>query len=244
MEEWIKAVAPYLYTYRMKFFSVFCATFQMFWKAGLIAFVIGMFFGVILVITKKGGIRQNIFVYQITNLVINVFRSIPFIILLIFLIPLTRAVVGTAINVKGAILPLVFGTVPFYTRQVEVALSGVEEGKIEAARSMGSGTFGLIFRVYLHEALPDLIRVTTVTAISLIGLTTMAGAVGAGGIGSFAINYGQNQNHSDIVNVCVIVLLAVTFVLQSLGNMLAKRTTNRSLFQIRRGENNVPNSAD
>ena len=164
---------------------------------------------------------------------INVFRSIPFIILLIFLIPLTRKVVGTAINVKGAILPLVFGTVPFYSRQVEVALSGVEDGKIEAARSMGSGTFGLIFRVYLHEALPDLIRVTTVTAISLIGLTTMAGAVGAGGIGSFAINYGQNQNHSDIVNVCVLVLLAVTFVLQSIGNGLSKHTTNRSLFQVR-----------
>ena len=186
-------------------------------------------------VTKKGGIRQNVFLYQVTNLIINVFRSIPFIILLIFLIPLTRAVVGTAINVKGAILPLVFGTVPFYTRQVEVALSGVEEGKIEAARSMGSGTFGLIFRVYLHEALPDLVRVTTVTAISLIGLTTMAGAVGAGGIGSFAINYGQNQNHSDIVNVCVVVLLAVTFVLQSVGNALAKKTTNRSLFQVRRG---------
>ena len=207
----------------------------MFWKAGLIAFVIGLLFGILLVITRKGGIRQNPLVYQATNLVINIFRSIPFIILLIFLIPLTRAMVGTAIGVKGAILPLVFGTVPFYSRQVEVALSGagVEEGKIEAARSMGSGTFGLIFRVYLHEALPDLIRVTTVTAISLIGLTTMAGAVGAGGIGSFAINYGQNQNHQDIVNVCVIVLLVVTFVLQSLGNSLAKRTTNRSLFQIR-----------
>ena len=187
------------------------------------------------VITKKDGIRQNLFIYQSTNLIINIFRSIPFIILLIFLIPLTRAVVGTAINVKGAILPLVFGTVPFYSRQVEVALSGVEEGKIEAARSMGSGTCGIIFRVYLHEALPDLIRVTTVTAISLIGLTTMAGAVGAGGIGSFAINYGQNQNHPDIVNVCVIVLLAVTFVLQSLGNWLSKRTTNRSLFPIHRG---------
>ena len=181
----------------------------------------------------RRGIRQNPLVYQATNLVINIFRSIPFIILLIFLIPLTRSLVGTAIGVKGAILPLVFGTVPFYSRQVEVALSGVEEGKIEAARSMGSGTFGLIFRVYLHEALPDLIRVTTVTAISLIGLTTMAGAVGAGGIGSFAINYGQNQNHQDIVNVCVIVLLVVTFLLQSLGNTLAKRTTNRSLFQIR-----------
>ncbi len=118
--------------------------------------------------------------------------------------------------------------------QVEVALSGVDEGKIEAARSMGSGTLGLIVRVYLHEAVPDLIRVTTVTAISLIGLTTMAGAVGAGGIGSFAINYGQNQNHPDIVNVCVIVLLIVTFILQSLGNGFSRRTTNRGLFTIRR----------
>ena len=235
MEAWIKNVAPYLYTYRAKFFSACNATFEMFYKAGLIAFAIGLLFGIVLVITEKDGIRQNLFIYQSTNLIINIFRSIPFIILLIFLIPLTRAVVGTAINVKGAILPLVFGTVPFYSRQVEVALSGVEEGKIEAARSMGIGTCGIIFRVYLHEALPDLIRVTTVTAISLIGLTTMAGAVGAGGIGSFAINYGQNQNHPDIVNVCVIVLLAVTFVLQSLGNWLSKRTTNRSLFPIHRG---------
>ena len=97
--------------------------------------------GIVLVVTCKGGIRPNAVVYQVTNLLVNVFRSIPFIILLIFLIPLTRAVVGTAINVKGAILPLVFGTVPFYTRQVEVALSGVDAGKIEAARSMGSGTF-------------------------------------------------------------------------------------------------------
>ena len=98
---------------------------------------------------------------------------------------------------------------------------------------MGSGTLGLIVRVYLHEAVPDLIRITTVTAISLIGLTTIAGAVGAGGIGSFAINYGQNQNHPDIVNVCVIVLLIVTFILQSLGNGFFRKTTNRGLFTIR-----------
>ena len=112
---------------------------------------------------------------------------------------------------------------------MEVALSGVENGKIEAARSMGSGTMGIIFRIYLHEAVPALIRVTTVTAISLIGLTTMAGAVGAGGIGSFAINYGQNQNYPDIVNVCVIVLLIVTIVLQSLGNGLSRLAFNRGL---------------
>ena len=226
-EQLIEQIAPNLYAYRDRFFTSFAATFEMFAKAGIIAFVVGLFFGVLLVITRKGGVRQNLVVYQIVNIVINVFRSIPFIILLIFLIPLTRAVVGSAIGVKGAILPLVFGTVPFYTRQVEVALTGVNEGKVEAARSMGSGTLGLIFRVYLHE----LIRVMTVTAISLIGLTTMAGAVGAGGIGSFAINYGQNQNHQDIVNVCVVVLLIVVFILQSLGNALARRTTNRGLFR-------------
>ena len=235
MEEFIRTAAPNLWTYRDKFLKSFSATFEMFWKAGVIAFVIGLVFGVLLVATKKGGIRQNLAVYQTVNTVVNVFRSIPFIILLIFLIPLTRAVVGTAINVKGAILPLVFGAVPFYTRQVEVALSGVDEGKIEAAKSMGSGTAGLILRVYLREAVPDLIRVTTVTAISLIGLTTMAGAVGAGGIGSFAIHYGQNQNHPDIVNACVIILLLLTFFLQGLGNLLARRTFNRTLFVRRHG---------
>ena len=200
-ETLIERIAPNLYAYRDRFFTSFAATFEMFGKAGLIAFVVGLFFGVLLVVTRKGGVRENLLVYQVVNIVINVFRSIPFIILLIFLIPLTRAV------------------------------AGVNEGKVEAARSMGSGTLGLIFRVYLHEAVPELIRVTTVTAISLIGLTTMAGAVGAGGIGSFAINYGQNQNHQDIVNVCVVVLLIVVFILQSLGNALARRTTNRGLFR-------------
>ena len=206
----------------------------MFFKAGMIAFVVGLALGVVLVTTRRDGVAQNLIVYQVTNFVVNVFRSIPFLILLIFLIPLTRKLVGTAIGVKGAILPLVFGTVPFYTRQVEVALSGVDKGKVEAARSMGSGTLGLIFRVYLHEAVPELIRVTTVTAISLIGLTTMAGAVGAGGIGSFAINYGQNQHYSDIVNVCVLLLLLIVFALQTIGNFLARRATNRALFRRRR----------
>ena len=229
IEQLLRTWAPNLYAYRDRFLTSLSATGEMFLKAGLIAFVVGMLFGIILVVTRRGGIRENLLLYQAANLVVNLFRSIPFIILLIFLIPLTRKVVGTAIGVKGAILPLVFGTVPFYTRQVEVALSSVDEGKIEAARSMGSGTLGLIFRVYLHEAVPELVRVTTVTAISLIGLTTMAGAVGAGGIGSFAINYGQNQNHQDIVNVCVVVLLVLVFLLQSLGNLLAKRTTNRGL---------------
>ena len=106
----------------------------------------------------------------------------------------------------------------------------MDPGKVEAAIAMGRGKLGIIFRVYLHEAVPDLIRVVTVTAISLIGLTTMAGAVGAGGIGSFAINYGQNLHHQDIVNVCVVVLLVFVSLLQTIGNTLARRTTNRALF--------------
>lgn len=230
IEALLRQYIPNLMAYREKFFTSLSATAEMFLKAGIISFFVGMLFGIVLVVCKKGGIRENPVIYQIANILINIFRSIPFLILLIFLIPLTRTVVGTAIGVKGAILPLVFGCVPFYTRQVEVALSSVDPGKIEAARSMGSGTFGIIFRIYLHEAVPDLIRVTTVTAISLIGLTTMAGAVGAGGIGSFAINYGQNQNHQDIVNVCVIVLLIIVFALQSIGNLCSRRATNRGLF--------------
>ncbi len=233
MDAFLQQIAPNLYAYRSRFFSSCQATAEMFIQAGLIAFVIGLFFGILLIITRRDGVWENPVIYQICNLVINVFRSIPFIILLIFLIPMTRALVGTAIGVKGAILPLVFGTVPFYTRQVEVALSSVHQGKVEAARSMGSGIAGLVFRVYLREAVPELIRVTTVTAISMIGLTTMAGAVGAGGIGSFAINYGQNQGHQDIVNVCVVVLLVLVFLLQGIGNFLAKKTTNRGLFRAR-----------
>lgn len=235
MEQLIKEYLPYVYAYRSRFFQSCEATLQMFLIAGAISFVLGLFFGVVLTITREGGIKSCRPVNLLLDVFINIFRAIPFVILLIFLIPLTRAVMSTAIGIKGAIIPLVFGTVPFFTRQVEAALANVSPGKLEAARSMGSGTLGLIFRVYLHEAVPDLIRVTTITAISLIGLTTMAGAVGAGGIGSFAINYGQNQQHQDIVNVCVAVLLIFVCLLQTIGSLLARRTTNRKLFSFGKG---------
>lgn len=236
MEQLIKDFLPNVYAYRTRFFQSCEATWQMFLIAGSISFVLGLFFGVLLTITKEGGIKPNKLVYHLLSILVSALRAIPFVILLIFLIPLTRAIVSTAIGVKGAIVPLVFGTVPFFTRQVEAALANVHPGKLEAARSMGSGTLGLIFRVYLHEAVPDLIRVTTITAISLIGLTTMAGAVGAGGIGSFAINYGQNQQHQDIVNVCVAVLLIFVCILQAIGSFLAARTTNRKLFSRMKGQ--------
>ena len=230
MTEWFQKIAPHVVTYWDRFVSSCEATLQMFLIAGSISFVIGLLLGTLLTVWKKDGIRERKIPYTVLNAAINFFRAIPFLILLIFLIPFTRALVGTAIGVTGAIVPLIFGTVPFFTRQVETVLAGVDPGKIEAARSMGTGTFGIIFRVYWHEAVPGLIRVTVITAISLIGLTTMAGAVGAGGIGSFAVNYGQSLHYQDIVNVCVIVLLLCVFFLQTLGNWLAKKTTNRKLF--------------
>ena len=233
MESLLKELIPNVYAYRKRFFTSCEATLQMFLIAGIFSFLLGLFFGVVLTVTREDGIRPSRAVYRVINAVINILRSVPFIILLIFLIPLTRFLVGTAIGVTGAIIPLIFGTVPLFTRQVESALASVEPGKIEAARSMGSGTMGLIFRVYLHEAVPALIRVTTITAISLVGLTTMAGAVGAGGLGSFAINFGQNQNHQDIVNVCVLVLLLFVCLLQAIGSLLTRKTTNRALFQRR-----------
>ena len=217
-EQW----CPNLYAYWYRFLDNCLATFQMFLISGSISFVFGMFFGVLLVVFKKDGIRENKVLYTVISIIINVFRSIPFIVLLVFLIPFTRAVVGTAIGVKGAVIPLIFGTVPFFSRQVESALENVNPG---------SSTAGLIFRVYLHESVPELIRAATITAISLVGLTTMAGAVGAGGLGDFAINYGQGLNHADIIYACIIVLLLFICFLQFTGSFFAKKTTNRGLFK-------------
>ena len=229
--ELIESFFPNLYSYWYKFINNCIATFKMFIISGSISFVLGLLFGVLLIVWKKDGIKPNKILYTILSLFINLFRSIPFVILLVFLIPFTRKIVGTAIGVKGAIIPLIFGTVPFFSRQVETALENVDPGKAEAARSMGSGTFGLIFRVYLHESVPELIRVTTITAISLVGLTTMAGAVGAGGLGDFAINYGQGLNHQDIIYACIVVLLLFICLVQFLGSFFARKTTNRELFK-------------
>lgn len=232
MPEFLIPFFPNLNNYWDIFLKSLESTWQMFIIAGLITFVIGLIFGIGLSVTRKGSLCANRIIHSILECIVNVLRSVPFIILLIFLIPLSRAVTGTAIGVAGAIVPLVFGAVPFFARQTESALSDVSDGKIEAAKAMGSSPFGIIIRVLLRESVPSLIRATTITAISLIGLTTAAGAVGAGGIGSFAINYGQNLHYQDIVNVCVLTLLIVICVIQLSGNALARLTANRKLFSL------------
>lgn len=194
--------------------------------AGGIVFIFGLIFGIILTVTKPGGIMENRTIYQVLDKIINLFRSIPFIILLTALMPLSRLIMGTAIYVRGVIVPLVFGATPFFARQVESALAQTDKGLVEAALSMGSSPFEVIFRVYLRESIAPLTRAITITIISLLGLTAMAGAVGAGGLGDFAIRYGHDRNMIDITWVTVIVLVTGVSAVQWLGEFIARRNTH------------------
>ena len=194
--------------------------------SGVISLAIGIVFGVTLVVTRDGNVLENKPIQKILSQVINIFRSIPFIILLTAVLPVTRAIVGTGIGTKGAIVPLVFGTVPFFARQIDTALSEVDEGVIEAAKSMGSNPLEIIFRVYIREGLPGIVRAITITMVSLIGLSTMAGSIGGGGLGDLAIRYGHQRYQTDITYVTVIIILILVTMIQSSGNFLIKKFTH------------------
>ena len=193
--------------------------------SGFIAGVLGIALGVTLVVTREGNILENKLVYLILDKIVNVFRSIPFIILAMLLIPFTRFIIGTTIGIPGAIVPLVVATVPFFSRQVQLALTEVDKGVIEASVAMGCTPLEIIFRVYLKEGLPSLIRAGSLTIISLIGLTTMAGAFGAGGIGNVAISRGYNRFQGDVIVVSTLIMLIVVFICQAIGDFLEKEAT-------------------
>ncbi|NLM35807.1 MAG: ABC transporter permease [Clostridiales bacterium] len=226
MEEFLNRIIPNIMNKLPIFYESIRDTLIMVGWSGSISFVLGLILGVVLIVTKKGGILQNNFIYQVLDKVINFFRSVPFIILLAALIPVTRKIMGTAIGVEGAIVPLIFGTVPFFARQIEAALSEINPGLIEAAQSMGSGPIEIIFRVYLKECVSGIARATTITAISLIGLTAMAGAVGAGGLGDFAIRFGYQRNQIDVTYVSVLVLVILVSIIQIIGNIIARKSTH------------------
>ncbi|HZK23554.1 MAG TPA: methionine ABC transporter permease, partial [Atopostipes sp.] len=178
---------PNLLIYWDDFIVSIVETLQMLFGSGIFTFIIGLFLGTLLVVTREGNILENRPVHRAIDFITNIFRSIPFVILITVLIPLTSIVMGTFIGVRGAIFPLIVGSVPFFIRQVDAALSDIDTGLIEAAQAMGLSPLEIIFRVYLKESIPALARSTTITIISLLGLTAMGGAVGGGGIGSFVI---------------------------------------------------------
>lgn len=217
---------PNLLDYWPEFIKSIGETLQMLFLSGIYSFVIGLFLGTVMVVTRKGNIFENVYIYRIIDSLVNLFRSIPFVILITALIPVTKLVVGTFIGVKGAIFPLIIGCTPFFIRQVDMALSDIDPGLIEAAQSMGLSPLGIIFRVYLKESIPGLARSTTITTVSLLGLTAMGGAVGGGGLGSFVIRYGHNRYYQDITYVSVIVILIFVTIIQFIGNIIIKKTSH------------------
>lgn len=220
MLELINQILPNVADHPERFFNALLETFIMTLWSGIFSFVIGIIFGITLTVTKKGAVLENKIIYQFLDKAVNLFRSVPFIILLTGVMPLSRLIMGTAIGVKGAIVPLIFGTVPFYSRQVEAALAEVNEGLVEAALSMGLSPFDIVFRVYLKESVGPIVRGTMITTVSLIGLTAMAGAVGAGGLGNYAIMYGHDRNQLDVTWLTIFVLVVLVNLIQWAGNKL------------------------
>ena len=201
-------------------------TLQMVSIAGSIAFVIGLALGVTLIATRPGGVMENRWLYFIVGKIIDLFRSIPFILLVIMLRDFTRSVMGTYIGVKGAIVPLLFGTVPFFARQVETAMAEVPAGLVEAAQSMGCSPWEILWRVSLRESIPGIVRGTTITLVSLINFTAIAGTLGAGGLGNFAIMYGHSKNKPQITWTVILIIVILVSLVQAAGSYVARRATH------------------
>lgn len=191
--------------------------------SGLISVVIGILLAVIVVVTRKDGLKENQPVFWILDKIINLFRSIPFIILIPTVAVLSRALFGTTIGIEGALVPLVIGTAPFVARQMESAIMEIDPGIIEASIAMGLSTKEIIFDVYLRENIPGMIRGLTISFIALVGQIAIVGSVGAGGLGDMAIRYGLQRSMGDITFVVIILILILISIVQAIGDKLVEK---------------------
>jgi len=226
MQSFLESYLPNVLQLKQEFIQSTAETIYMVIWTALVAGIGGILLGVVLVSTGEGGILKNRLVYSVLEKSINLLRSIPFIIMLALFQPLTRLLVGTTIGTTAALVPLVIGVIPFFARQIENALLEVDSGVIEAAQAMGTSPAGIIFRVYLIEGLPSIVRVSAVTVINLIGLTAMAGAIGAGGLGNLAIARGYNRFQSDVTIVATLIILLLVFISQAISNQLIKKISH------------------
>lgn len=189
----------------------------------LFAYVLGIPLGVLVTLTAHGGLHPNRALNAILGWVVNVGRSVPFIILLFAIIPFTRLIVGTSLGVRGAIVPLVVTATPFVARMVEQSLAGVSPSLVEAGQSFGASTWQIVCKVYLKEALPSIIRGAAITFITLFGFVAMAGCVGAGGLGDIAIRYGYQRWQPEVMIGAVILCVVLVQVVQSIGDLVARK---------------------
>ena len=193
----------------------------------LFAYVIGLPLGIWFAVTAPGGLRPNRAVNTVLGWIINIGRSIPFIILLVAIIPFTRFVVGTSLGVPGAVVPLTVAAAPFVARIVEQSLAEVDKGLIEAAHSFGASNFQIVVKVMLRESLPSIVRGVAITFVNLFGYSAMAGTVGAGGLGDIAIRYGYQRFQGDVMLAAVVLCVVLVQVFQSLGDWLARAIDKR-----------------
>lgn len=193
----------------------------------VLTIILGVPLGVLLYLSGKGRLAANPVLNAVLSFVVNVLRSVPFIILLIVMLPVTVLLVGTSLGVAGAIPPLVVGAAPFYARLVETALREVDKGVVEATQAMGGSTFQIVTRALLPEALPGVIAGATVTAIALVSYTAMAGVVGAGGLGDLAVRFGYQRFQTDVMVVTVVLLLILVQILQMIGDRLVASVSHR-----------------
>ncbi len=193
----------------------------------LFATIFGLLIGILLYCTQSGGLLQNRFINRIVDVIVNVLRAIPFLILLILLIPLTRALVGSMLGAKAALPPLIAASTPFYARMCVIAFQEVDKGTIEASKSMGASNGQIIRKVLLPEAMPAIISGIAVTGISLVGYTAMAGAIGAGGLGNLAYMYGFARRNDAVLYTSTVIIVLIVFAIQWAGDAIVKKIDKR-----------------
>ena len=201
--------------------------------ATILAYVIGIPLGILLVVTSPNGLRPNRIVSTIVGWIVNIGRSVPFIILLVALIPFTRFIVGTSLGVPGAVVPLVVTAAPFAARMVEQSLEETDSGLVEAAQSFGASTWQIVWKVYLKETLPSLVRGAAITFVTLFGYSAMAGTVGAGGLGDIAIRYGYQRFQTDVMIFAVLLCVVLVIVFQAIGDVTARKIDKRRRYPAR-----------
>lgn len=195
--------------------------------ATILAYIIGIPLGILLVVTSPNGLRPNRIVSTIVGWIVNIGRSVPFIILLVALIPFTRFIVGTSLGVPGAVVPLVVTAAPFAARMVEQSLEETDSGLVEAAQSFGASTWQIVWKVYLKETLPSLVRGAAITFVTLFGYSAMAGTVGTGGLGDIAIRYGYQRFQTDVMIFAVLLCVVLVIVFQAIGDVTARKIDKR-----------------
>lgn len=207
-------------------------TLYMVFTATAVSYILGLPIGILAEVSRKGGLRPMLFLNRVLGIIINIGRSIPFIILLVFVMPVTRFVTGTTIGPEAATVPLIIAATPFVARLIENTLHDVDSGVIEAAKAMGANDFQIIFKVMLPESLPSLIMGASLATITLVGYTAMAGIVGGRGLGDIAMRFGYYRYQTDIMIVTIVLLVLFVQAIQNIGHIVSKKIDKRG-----KGEN-------